>query len=757
MGGRLGGSNMSDIIVETVGAEDGTDTTENLLNKTIGHLNGSRQYTFEPTKDVKLMTVKGEHFLQISIKANAVGMVLNNLKFIKVILTSGRHDNLDDIYRSENFIKEIHFNLDDYISTDEKKLITERMYYKKIKITSTDHHNDLISTIDKQEENINMLLSAIENECNAGKTLHYDSTFFDEVNELNLEKKKTEINNIFVNDVMMKKQIKLKTAPKLPNSLWIKIIEMNKNEASFNTIIDYNISSSERMINRKFSQTLVEKNNYLEAYGLRKKKRSLHHINVINEVYDKVEIYKKSSIDSRFKMLEINDVSLKKETLIKIPGSNDCIYRVIDKNNTFKDVFIGDVKREFLDDKPSATSITTNYGNVIIIKHAPADRISHTLFRSVGDSVEFTEVQSTDSFKSITMSNLNDLILYDPTPRHNKQYKYYVRFYTDSGNTIDTSETNYSKFIETTGKYSMSVVSRPTMTGSNIHFTTSVPSTEGTYLFDAIEGYFPDVDEGTMDDILKNYSYISFVKLMSINRKTGKVKVIDTKTAIHDVNSGNHVATFNITESDDDKNNLIYFGEMFASSIITLMDNIKASGKYESGATGDYIPVAGLSETDSSFDEYNFNSKFYSFDSINSGTLVYGKALANKPGKLIETGKTGVIEFLEFKEEEIGLKARLVVELDVIDRETPVIQVKRTSSEIDSAIIISSSSSGFRVVKEKSLLDDDRFVFYDVNAKENYSNETITYHVIPVYNNYKLGAFLKAGTVLCVKDDFRVL
>jgi hypothetical protein len=246
---------------------------------------------------------------------------------------------------------------------------------------------------------------------------------------------------------------------------------------------------------------------------------------------------------------------------------------------------------------------------------------------------------------------------------------------------------------------------------------------------------------------------------MSLNRKTGKVKVIDTKTAVkRDIDSDNNIASFRVIESEDDKNNLIYFGEMFASPILTLVDNIKASGKYESGATGDYIPVAGLLETDSSFDEYNFSSKFYSYDSINSGTLVYGKALANKPGRLVETGKTGVIEFLEFKEEDDeNLKDGLLVKLDVIDRETPVIQVKRKSSKIDSAIIISSSSSGFKVVKEKSLLDSDNFSFYDISAKENYSNETITYHVIPVYNNYKLGAFSKAGTVLCVKDDFRKL
>lgn len=754
MGNRLDSAALSDVIVEEAGKNT---TKEELFERSISHNNGSKQYEFDPSKDLKLMTAAGKPTLQLSIKANVVGMISNEIKFIRVVLSSKRLLNLNRMKNSDSFIKEIYFNLDDYVSTDKKKLISERAYYKKIKITSSDHYKELLSTTESQEENIDMLLSAIKHKNSAGKMIDRDSTFLDEINELNSKDKKTEINNIFVNNVMMKKLLKFETQPSI-SSLWVKVIEINKNGASFNTIIDYNISTASAGIYKNFSETLVEKNNYLEAHGARQKKRSSHNINIINEVYDKVEIYKKSSIDSRFKMLEINDTSRKKETLIKIPGSNDCIYRVIDENNTFRDVFIGDVKREFLDDKPSATSITTNYGNVIIIKRAPADRISYTLFRSVGDSVEFTEVQSTESFESVTMSNLNDLVLYDSTTKHNKQYKYYVRFYTSSGNTIDTSETNYSKFIQTSGKYSMTVDSTHTIDGKNIQFTTSVPSAEGTFLYDAIEGYFPDIDEGTMDDILKNYSYVAFVKLMSLNRKTGKVKAIDTKTAVkRDIDSDNNIASFRVIESEDDKNNLIYFGEMFASSILALMENIKASGKYESGATGDYIPVAGLSEIDSSFDEYNFSSKFYSFDSINSGTLVYGKALANKPGRLVETGKTGVIEFLEFKEEDEVFKDALEVKLDVIDRETPVIQVKRKSSKIDSAIIISSSSTGFRVVKEKSLLDDGRFSFYDVNAKENYSNETITYHVIPVYNNYKLGTFSKAGTVLCVKDDFRKL
>jgi hypothetical protein len=80
---------------------------------------------------------------------------------------------------------------------------------------------------------------------------------------------------------------------------------------------------------------------------------------------------------------------------------------------------------------------------------------------------------------------------------------------------------------------------------------------------------------------------------------------------------------------------------------------------------------------------------------------------------------------------------------------------KKGDENIYSVLIITSDQSIANYRVEKAVYDDNKFVFYDINAQFDFINEIIDYYIVPVYDNYKIKNIEKIGTVLCSKNNFR--
>ena len=112
-------------------------------------------------------------------------------------------------------------------------------------------------------------------------------------------------------------------------------------------------------------------------------------------------------------------------------------------------------------------------------------------------------------------------------------------------------ESNLQKFIKTTGAYSLDSDIVTSENGTNITFTTTVPSADSKMLFDNIKENFPNISDEYTSNLVESYTNLSFVKLMAYEKNSGSISVIDIKGA-----SDNKVE-FNITGK---------FSEMFQAN-----------------------------------------------------------------------------------------------------------------------------------------------------------------------------------------------
>jgi hypothetical protein len=275
---------------------------------------------------------------------------------------------------------------------------------------------------------------------------------------------------------------------------------------------------------------------------------------------------------------------------------------------------------------------------------------------------------------------------------------------------------------------------------------TTVPSTDAQLLFNDISKNFPDITSEQTELLVDNYSYLSFVKFMMLNKETGEISTLDIKTATEGTAEL-------VLEGQLDDSKFGYFCEMFSSSLISALENINSSSRYSS-STSDHFPNDIKSAI--GIDKNNFLSKFSGYYSMNDGTLVYGRALAELPGTIVESAKTGVISIVQIPEQEIqDIDTVTSFDIEIVDRNIPKISIELNDVNIQSALIITSDESSVNYRVEKAVYDDNKFIFYDVNAQFDFMNEIVDYYIVPVYDNYKIKNIEKIGTVLCSKNNFR--
>ena len=734
------------------------NTEENLENKTkstrsrksVKGTNNKVNYDFDLENDLQLERKAENIVLRFSMNANIPLMLKNKIRTIRVILSKARLSEIRRSYgKQDGIIEDFYINVSDYFDVRKKEEILKNKSLKTIDLAN--FSNSSISY-----KNQSLLGLAIEKKLPLGEIFNKNNN---EINKHFSFSRDTTSNNVLQaskETVLMTHYITKKLNKK--NALFVKIIELSSNkEDNITSVFDdtlkyYSINNFKlnnfNRIETKFLNIESEKNNKLFAAGRENKNRALHEIEVLNEESDTLTILKKSNLKDRFSKLKISEIKNSIGQNYNIRNSAPSIYRILDGKNKLYDVFVGDVNKQLFETKPNVHSFYLDNAIMLMINNVPRDFTHYTVYRyEESNKKNKTEIETNSSDFNFFYDNM--LILRDENVNDNKMYGYQVKFNTKNNTDILTNVSNRSTFIETTGSYTLSseIVSKDGE--KSIVFTTTVPTTDSEYIYDSIKSNYPDISDDYKNNLVENYSYLSFVKLMALDLKTGNITVIGIKSA-----ESNKIE-FPMSNINLDESNHIFFGEMFSNSIISMIENMNSSSRYQDGKN-DYIPQVSYDLSSLNLDVDNFISKFTSYSSMNTGTLTYSRALSDEPGNIIETYKTGVTTIVnkpQFLKNDNTLNIDKKIEIN--NRNVPTITINFKSNAPDSVLIVASSEKGINFRTEKGITENGTVVFYDQLAKFEFLNEIIDYFIIPVYNNYNINNVVKLGTVICSKDNFR--
>jgi len=723
---------------------DVTDLTGIVPLPSMSSLNNEKNYEFDDKNDLQFVLKNGIPKLKLSINSKIPDMISKRVDKIRVILS---YENIVNIStETDKIIYEFFFNVNDYYDFNKRDKILKSKVLKNITLINSSN-----SSIEIKTENMSLFDKVLDNRKSLGELLE-TKRHTSEIFKLN-NQEQNKIIDAEINTALMTHVITTQLYPGRP--IHIKILELQRS----NVVVDSRENYTHYSINNyfvsnpgtvftKFAKINTEKNNMLSVKGFDNTSNAVHEIDIKNEVNDNFLILSKDSIHDEFKRELIDPSSDKVNTKVQIGRNTPSIYRIIDNNKKLKDVFVGDVKDWLFNSTPSVSAFSLNSAINIIVKNVPQNFLTYIVYRTEGKNLKTKIIVETEVSHSFDVSR-NLMLLTDNTVDGNKIYRYQIKFITSNDVEILTNYSNEQKFIKPSGSYSLSSELIVDADGSaKIVSTATVPSTDAQLLFNDISTNFPQIDEGQTKLLVDNYSYLSFVKFMMLNKETGEISTLDIKTATE--------GTAELAlEGQLDDAKFGYFCEMFSSSLISALENINSSSSY-STSTSDHFPALNDIKSAIGIDKNNFLSKFSGYYSMNDGTLVYGRALAELPGTIVESAKTGVISIVQIPEQEIqDIDTVTSFDIEIVDRNIPKISIELNDANIQSALIITSDEASVNYRVEKAVYDDNKFIFYDVNAQFDFMNEIVDYYIVPVYDNYKIKNIEKIGTVLCSKNNFR--
>lgn len=717
----------------------------------VEYKNPEASYSFDPKNDVQIVQHHDTARIKMSINANIPAMINRNIKMIRVIISERILTKLKTDYEDNESLYDFHFNVYDYYDIRKKAEIAKT---KRIKTISLSNFSN--SSVKYSHYRRDLIDLAVEKRSSLGSIFEKNNHEINKYFELNRELSKNNIIEASKETALMSHVITKDIQLPPGESFHVKIIELSsKTSGAFyehlnvHSIKDFLVENNEVL--RLFIGTLWEKTNKLEASGYENKLASLHEINLVNdEPFDNIKILEKSTLENSFSKVSEFAVERINENNYNIQNSSPAIYRVVDNHQKLRDVFIGDVKKHLFDSRPTIHTFSLEKTMAIVVKNVPKDFSHYIVYRYEESDRSKKSIIEVSGAPEINFFYENVMMLKDATPAGNRSYGYQIKFITRDNAEILTNISNRAKYIEGSGSFTLdgSMITDPG--GDKIVFKTTAPVTDSQKIYDSVKANFPDIKDEFKDNLVENYSFLTFVKLMALDLKTGDVRTLDTKpTQIEEVE-------FNIENYGLDLRHTLFFGEMYANSIISIIENMNSSARFQN-PSNDYIPSISYNISDLGLDADNFMSKFTSFSSINDGTLTYGRALANEPGNLIESSKTGVITIVNTPEstEVEETTFEFSKKLEIRGRNIPFIELDFTNKMPDSVLIVASSENGLVFRVEKSIPDNGEITFYDIAAKNRFLNEIIDYFIIPVYNNYNIEKIIKIGTVVCSKDNFR--
>ena len=695
--------------------------------------NNPKNYEFDPENDIQIVAVKEKKRLSMTLFSNVPQLLTRGIYKIKVLISHKEILNITS--ERESIISTIEYNVNDYYNSANHDDIIEDQYLKTIQIT------DNKQTFKKSENHLESLKSLIKEKKSLGEFLrnkkHLNESFV-------IENSLGTTFSVVSENVVMKKLIEEKVP--IEKDFFVKIIEFSKHPLTHVDVIE-SINSfyvKHKIINDNYEIINNEKNNYLNEFGTINKIRSNHILDIDNEKDEQVEIFTKNSLKNKFKNIPglLNERNNYKKA---INATGATIYRVTDKSMKLKDVFIGDVRKEFFENRPILTVVAYNKGILLILRDAPFDYLKMLIYRNVNGNKNNRKLVSVTATDDLRLSN-NMISLLDKDVHTGMSYTYQVKFLTADGFEIFSTESNLQKFITPSKVFSMSTAFNEAK--SEISVTAIAPESDAELAYTSISDELksPRLNETENSTFKDNYKFLSFIKLSSINRVTGEVSVVGIKTAKEDSTAIFPIIHLNIEEFS-------FYCELFSGPLSTVLDNIASVAPFKKGDI-DFTRNSDYSIGD------NFLSKFSSYSSLSDGVLTYGRALANEPGESIEALKTGVIEKIKIPPTEVEVSSdneEFSASIKIINRNIPKLIFYVKNTKIESFLIISTTKEGLSIRSEKASSAYKTILFHDVKAKTEFSDELVDYYFIPVYNNYKMGKITKIGTVLCSRDNFTYL
>jgi hypothetical protein len=717
--------------------------------ESITSLNIAASYDFDPINDIQIISRNNNHEFKFSINANIPLMINSGIKLIRVILSESGLTELKLHYEPGEIINEFYFNVHDYFDIRKETEIAKNKRIKTINLSN--FSNSIVSYTHNREDLIDLTVKK------RGSLGTIFSKHPAEINKYFAISRNTSDNDIIEvakETVLMTHLITQDLNAFFRGELHIKIVEMSsKSSGAFadyllnHSIYDFTLEFNE--IERKTMDLYWEANNKLNASGVNNKTTSLHELNIDNEIFDSFEILEKSSLKEGFTSVTGEKLIRANEHNYKIRNTVPTIYRVIDSKQKLRDVFVGDLKKHLFDSNPSIHAFTLNNSVSIIVKNVPKDFLYYIVYRYEESNKKKKIVVTLNESSDFNFFYENIMALQDPDVFGNKSYGYQIKFITNNSTEILTNISNRAKFIQPSGSFSLDAAMTSEVDENKIIFTTTVPITDSQKIYESIRYNFPDINEEIKNTLVENYSFLSFVKLMAIDLRSGNIIMLETKP------SQSNKIEFNVSDYGLDTTYYSFFGEMFANSIISILENMNSSARYQN-PSNDYIPPTSYNISELGLDPDNFMSKFISYSSMNDGTLTYGRALASEPGSLIESAKTGVITIVnrpEFPEADSSLS--YTKEVKINNRNIPTISIKFTQNIPESVLVVASSEKGIVFRIEKGISPEGEMKFFDLEAQTDFLNEIIDYFIIPVYNNYNIKSIIKVGTIICSKDNFR--
>jgi hypothetical protein len=702
----------------------------------ISNVNKPKSYEFIPNSDVKLLKENESVFYSFSIFANISKMLNKNISEIRVIVSNDKIKNINSIEPDK--VIDFKFNINDYFDISKKQSIKDTGVVKTIQVSK--RNNNLIELT---KDNNEIFKSVVTYKKSLGELLKSKKININEI--LSSDSLNEEDISFTENSVILQKKFPLHNL-KESRKMFFKILEIAKNPITgsdvYISVNDFFVYT--RDIRKAFKKTNSEFENKLSSFGFNDSSKAIHSLTVENEIKTPFFVFKKNDVNEKFELLK-STISTYSETLLEFKNASASIYRIIDDNQALVDVFVGDVSSEFFDKIPTITAISHNNSIKLIITDAPD---STTKF-SVQRTTNRDRLTTTDVFLSSTSLDMSDNInvLIDKNVASETLYEYQITYYLLNGKSVTTNISNIIKFIPASKKFDI----LPTYISENneIIVKISSPPTDSNLIFNSIKNSdsFPLATDADLQTLAETYSYISYVKLLKIDKKTGEILTVDMKSSIEptikfDINSEENVADFH------------YFCELFSSSFLAALENLRSTNPFISGDAS-WVPGAAFGgEIDD-----NFKSKFFSYSSMENGTLTYGEALSQEPGSTSETFKTGIIKSVksQLKNDEVIKRHKYSFNLDIINRNIPKITASFLDENIESVLIVTTDDTGLNFRTEKAISPDRTIEFFDVKAKEDFNNILIDYLIIPVYNDYSLKSILRPGAVLCSKNNFILL
>jgi hypothetical protein len=440
----------------------------------------------------------------------------------------------------------------------------------------------------------------------------------------------------------------------------------------------------------------------------------------------KLLLLSKDALSNNFTRVGVYDIAGFPNSTIKVPSSLPALYRVqghgsalTRENQSYGSCAIGNFEKINMKKQP-----------ILIVNQEEAHVKIAFLFNNI--DIAYAELRRKNIISKtdeLLATNIHKSTVFnDETAIHRQIYTYYLVYTSKGGLTYKTNDSCLVEFIYPSQKFSMQSNIEIEEGGKvKIELTPASEKSDSSILYSSFFNDSPDLTDSDLEELINNYDYIMLTHTDRINMITGKVQSLGFSG---DINEDGKII---INDKINKTGNYMYVSSLFARPIRQILADISATSQFSFQNKGKFSDFISDSRLVNDFD-LNFNEKFLNQYSIFDSTLVYGRAMAEHFEKIIQHGKTGIINnsTVHFeKTPAVQIKNEKITEI----KQRPVLSFRASNiSDIDSFLIKVQTIDKMYFIS--ALSPSLSLIFTDNVTKENTGN--VLYSVVPVGKNMEV-------------------